>query len=1229
MDHIQVRRISDALRGELAYPDPQTVHVNKQTSAKEDGSASRPFKTVAAALTRAAAMTPTAASRVLVLIHPGTYVETGLTALQYVDMKGMERDSCILESGDANDILAIAVADVRVEGLTFNCTSTGNPVDIQVGGTASFFKCKFSVPDAASIIQVDGDVAFEDCAIEGTLTAVLTQDAGTTALVNSYVNGMVVVNAGHFEAQQSQFEGSALYSIFTGYDGLWSNPTLTLSKCRIVETVFHKSGGTAKIDSCWITKTVSSQSAALIFYTTTPLTLYLTNNRLEGVNGSNRGDVYVSSGSVTAAAYSGNSTKNGGVYTTGGYFYVTNVTFEVGGSVDGWYSPATVFRCINSTGTSYVRLHKSYSYSMEDYYAPLSGDVVVDLNGHTLEYLPDPGFLPFWGPTKGLHVDGDIRFTLRNGEYASTITVDGTQASVLVLENVRMRDGHIEMSSTGAGTGLEVRDSDIEGDGYDAVDYGHRGIDIQSVTPYVRCEDSYIYSKTTGAAEAYAVYWDAANNPNCEFYNCRFAHGAGSGSIPFGANGVTPTYKSEHCEFTSDPTAGAFTDSIPNGINGNVYLDNLVPVSGGTFTGLSDTPADYTGAASKTLKVTAGADGVEFVDVPASAVTFTALTDTPADYSGAASKTLKVTAGADGVEFVDVPAPAAFPTYYKILYVSDSLVYGTRDGSLENPYDSISSAVTKANTFFPSSTKRILIYVMPGRYSTSYVTVYDYIDFTGQERDTCIIRCTSSTAAFNVADGDNSFSNLTLQAASTGAQLRLNYPLGNGRPIRCFNVRFHSDGYVAEGIYPQGVSTGAIAEIECTNCIFDFPGRPAIDLTSSRYHKITLRNCIVDGDLDETFEDNGDLYYYDCHLKGVVSLAKATNPTTGLPVTVIEGCTLETPLLCNRSVITAGATTTLRNNHFKAGITFGNSTRFLSMTDNLFDAPVTGSSYSPRFTALHNNVLSDLASADSLLQVGGLVVPYSTALHVYGSVDSVDSVYAAIWSGARTIYVHRPESGASIVETSFLEIDHDVSIIGVPTESCGKPRIVLDNTQFYIYGNVDFINLDIRGVGTNEPVIETDFNDNQVLRFKDCNILAQIEVSSYASNCFILIEDSVLTCWYSGYPIRIMDGPDETIIIRNSTIKGKNTTSAAAHAIAWEAANDNLKVEYSNFHHGTAGGTDGPFGVVVGVHTPNYRSHHCSYNVDPEASVFTNLIPAAQRFDCISAEADYYSLLPP
>jgi hypothetical protein len=68
-----------------------------------------------------------------------------------------------------------------------------------------------------------------------------------------------------------------------------------------------------------------------------------------------------------------------------------------------------------------------------------------------------------------------------------------------------------------------------------------------------------------------------------------------------------------------------------------------------TFLDLTDTPGSF--SADKWLKVNAGGTAIEWTDAPAT--TFPEFTDTPANYTGAGTKSVRVNSGETALEFVD------------------------------------------------------------------------------------------------------------------------------------------------------------------------------------------------------------------------------------------------------------------------------------------------------------------------------------------------------------------------------------------------------------------------------------------------------------------------------------------------------------------------------------------------------------------------------------------------
>ena len=122
------------------------------------------------------------------------------------------------------------------------------------------------------------------------------------------------------------------------------------------------------------------------------------------------------------------------------------------------------------------------------------------------------------------------------------------------------------------------------------------------------------------------------------------------------ATGADVTSSNSINALTDVNTAGVADGKIlkyQSSSNSFVIADDGGSSGGGssTFTGLTDTPANFGNAAGKTLKVNSAGDAVEFVTVSTPAGNFAGLTDTPANFTGGAGKVVKVNSNADGLEF--------------------------------------------------------------------------------------------------------------------------------------------------------------------------------------------------------------------------------------------------------------------------------------------------------------------------------------------------------------------------------------------------------------------------------------------------------------------------------------------------------------------------------------------------------------------------------------------------
>ena len=113
---------------------------------------------------------------------------------------------------------------------------------------------------------------------------------------------------------------------------------------------------------------------------------------------------------------------------------------------------------------------------------------------------------------------------------------------------------------------------------------------------------------------------------------------------------------------TADQSNAEIKTAYEANADTNAFTDaektKLASVSAGagatTFTTLSDTPANFTGAAGKTVKVNSSGNALEFVTVTVPAGNFAGLTDTPSSLTGQGGKTVKVNSGGTALEFETV-----------------------------------------------------------------------------------------------------------------------------------------------------------------------------------------------------------------------------------------------------------------------------------------------------------------------------------------------------------------------------------------------------------------------------------------------------------------------------------------------------------------------------------------------------------------------------------------------
>ncbi len=109
--------------------------------------------------------------------------------------------------------------------------------------------------------------------------------------------------------------------------------------------------------------------------------------------------------------------------------------------------------------------------------------------------------------------------------------------------------------------------------------------------------------------------------------------------------------------YEANSDTNAFTDAE------KTKLAGISSGQGATdFTSLTDTPANFTGAAGKTVKVNSSGNALEFVTVTTPAGNFAGLTDTPSSLTGQGGKTVKVNSGGTALEFETVSSEVVSDT---------------------------------------------------------------------------------------------------------------------------------------------------------------------------------------------------------------------------------------------------------------------------------------------------------------------------------------------------------------------------------------------------------------------------------------------------------------------------------------------------------------------------------------------------------------------------------------
>ena len=1146
MNQISTKRLYDKLHGKLSYPAPQTVHVNKQTTAAQDGSPSKPFSTVAAALAHAATLTPSATNRITILIHPGTYTETGLASLQYVDLVGVDRTACILTSPDANHVFTIDTADVSVRDMTFEAQSTGYPFRVLASGVVFVTDCTFSC-QGSNFVDVLNVAEFHGCRFEspaGTTNVVKPSSTAAVKLFNCYAHGGL-------ECSDSSTLEVYDTTVVDEVEAI-NTSTLTLKNCTITETVFMNSSGVLTLDGCFIN---SPQSYAVYVGVTSTATII--NNYLNSVAYS----VYVASSVVVTASYFGNSHSAVGVYCVSGTaaFQIQSVRIlDVRARRNCFANMRSALQSVYLDTTT-IRLFADDS-EFSKFYMPTGVKIIFDLMGHFMtgssgaEMSAGSDDIQIKNGTANFNIDiyeGD--FTLDNVTFLRRVVQYGT-------DKITARDCRLTPSTSG----------------YEAIEVRAAG--------EIECIQSLIEG---GGSTGFALGWFVTNSL-VSFKDCQIRHGNGTGN-PF--TGTTNTYKAEHCELTSAPVG--WTNSIPDAVNGNVYLDAMTT----SILEHVDTPSTYTGQAKKPLLVNSGETALLFGGV-----------------------------------------------FSKILWVGTANA-ATRYGTFEAPFNTLTEAVSAANALVPSDSNRILIRLLPGTHTppTSSLDAYVFID--GVNRDTCIIN--RGIGSFILGSRPTGISNVTIKTTANSRYHLFIADLDGAGDIYLKNVKFLQGGYTGTlGLRLDG-SSGNESTIYLMDCEFDFasPGVECVSCVAGNvYSTIYMYHCKIGGSINKL---GGGLYMKDCVSAGTYTEEDGGSAgafeahdctfTGGISPDCdevkIRNCDGSFSVVVGNAGVTALTVYSFENNRINT-VTFDTNVTDVAFYNNIIGKIHVNDGYDVvcETEGFQNNIidrtLGIALSWDGIVTVGAAST-FRTGgriIHVGGAYNSLRSLDAASGNPAvKQWIVSKPQVSriASNTITGSRIIRGDP---GGDYNRTGRVQVQLDGTPaISLLGtSLTLMNLYLTKSTAGGIVIQIEDGGQCDLTIINCFIDGTIVLLNSTSEVNINIVDSEIWGGSGQYPINIQAtrAAFSEIVIRNSFLQGDNGLGAAGHAIYWQAAHDSVQLEWSKAFCGTLNGN--PFGKTLG--TPVYASHHCVYGLDPETgAAFVNAIGSAVRYDTIDVAGWYFA----
>ncbi len=487
----------------------QVLFVDNSSSptGTEDGTLQDPFQSIGTAITAAAALTPTSTNRILIFVWPGIYDEALTLATDYVYLKGLHRDSVIVQN--SGTVLTVSARITSVSAMTFeNITTAATVVSVTASGDVEIYCCTVQclASDASRVIVAGGGAArFVDSRIvtpSSVTNAVFA--SGGVQLHSCIVEGFVIgAGASNVITLRNTKVRSAKNTGYTSAVQLYSTTSAEIDGCHIENLVGNAVGITAAgvelaVTDCTLVSSASSNTVDASVAVTAPATIE--NNVMIG-------------GGISSNVTTTNSIK------------------YVGSSgMRDWYATVEDALATAAASGDTIQLMED---STSAFFAWPTVDCTIDGKGFT------------W-TAAGISINTTDTARLKDMTLISSGTINVTSSAKLFLDRVDASSIVTLRADTAATviSLISLTRSRVVASSY--------AVDIRNANTVIHIEHSYLTSLGD------AIYWNSGvTNNNVEIRHSTIWHGSGGANNPFGRNSTqTPNFKSHHSEYNSDPTSG-------------------------------------------------------------------------------------------------------------------------------------------------------------------------------------------------------------------------------------------------------------------------------------------------------------------------------------------------------------------------------------------------------------------------------------------------------------------------------------------------------------------------------------------------------------------------------------------------------------------------------------------------------------------------------------------------